>query len=95
MFHQKFLDVKRFGEYLPRRVIQCQDTLAKEEADRMDGMLDTQSRIAFAREHAERLRGVMMASQSPKQQHDAGRREPARAPRPARVALPWTYRGTL
>ena len=59
----------------------------------MHGMLDTQSRTAYARERAERLRDVMQASQRVRHSDDdAGRREPARVAQPA---LPRIHRGTV
>ena len=46
----------------------------------MYGGLDTHARVAYAREHAERLREVMLASRhSRPTDDDAGRGEPARA----------------
>ena len=62
----------------------------------MHGMLDTHSRVAYARDRAERLRDVMLASQRGRHtDDDAGRHEPARTARPARAALPRMHRGTI
>jgi hypothetical protein len=44
----------------------------------MYGMLDQHARAAYARDRAETLRGVMLASQRLKTEDDAGRRRPAR-----------------
>ena len=44
----------------------------------MHGMLDHHARAAYARDRAETLRGVMLASHRRKTEDDAGRRRPAR-----------------
>ncbi len=62
----------------------------------MHGMLDTHARVAYARERAERLRDVMLASQRDRRSDDdAGRREPARAARPASTAHLRSHRTTV
>jgi len=62
----------------------------------MHGMLDTHARVAYARVRAERLRDVMLASEYSRPTDDnAGRREPARAARFVRAALPRIHRGTV
>ena len=62
----------------------------------MHGMLDHHSRVAYARDRAETLRAVMLASQRRKtEKNDAGRPTPARAAHssgPARLRI---HRGTI
>jgi hypothetical protein len=63
----------------------------------MFGMLDHQSRMSFAREHADRLKDVMRASRRARQPEDdkTGRCTPARtdvAPRAARLRF---HRGAV
>ncbi len=60
----------------------------------MHGMLDHHARAAYARDRAETLRDVMLASKQRKTDDDAGRRRPARAAvsQPARLR---THRGTV
>jgi hypothetical protein len=59
----------------------------------MHGMLDHQSRVAYARDRAETLRDAMLASQRRKADDDAGRPTPARAPLAARPARLRIHRG--
>jgi len=60
----------------------------------MYGMLDHHARAAYARDRAETLRDVMLASRRRKPDDDAGRRRPAHlvVSRPARLRI---HRGTV
>jgi len=61
----------------------------------MHGMLDHQSRIAYARDRANLLRDVMLASQRRTTDNDAGRPTPARAAQISRPVRLRIHRGTI